>query len=63
MAERIAKRSPEKKVYLVAAETVTPVLLEVEQAQRFTVSDTEEKEIMTIEKAFARQNQTCLIRD
>jgi hypothetical protein len=63
IAERIAKRSPEKKVYLVAPDTITPVLLEVEQVQRFTVSDTEEKEIMTIEKAFARQNQVCLIRD
>jgi hypothetical protein len=64
LAERIAKRSPEKKIYLILAGTVTPVLLEVEQAKTFTVSETEEKEIFTIDKAFAKQKQvTCLIRD
>jgi hypothetical protein len=64
LAERIAKRSPEKKIYLISAGTVTPVLLEVEQGNTFTVSEVEEKEIFTIDKAFSKQKQVlCLIRD
>jgi hypothetical protein len=59
LAERIAKRRPECLVYLVEAKDISPILLEVDDAVRFKVTEKEEKEILTIPKMFAK----CLIKD
>ena len=59
LAERIAKRRPECLVYLVEAKDISPILLEVDDAPRFKVTEKEEKEILTIPKMFAK----CLIKD
>ena len=62
LAEKIAKRRPDCPVYLVSANTVSPVLLEVEEPARFVVTEKEEKELLTIPKMFARSTK-CLIED
>ena len=57
LAEKIAKRRPECPVYVVSATSVTPVLLDVDPV---TVTEKEEKDILTIPKMFSKQ---CLIND
>jgi hypothetical protein len=57
LAERIAKRRPECPVYVVSANSVTPVLLDVDPV---TITEKEEKDILTIPKMFSKQ---CLIND
>ena len=64
MAERISKKIKEScAVYIVSADSVNPVLLEVDYA----ISLKEEKEILTIPKMFSRQDnqkpEKCLIED
>lgn len=59
LAEKIAKRRPECLVYLVEANSISPILLEVDDTVRFKVTEKEEKEILTIPKMFAK----CLIKD
>jgi hypothetical protein len=51
LAERIAKRRPECRVYVVEAKSVSPVLLEVDQATRYMISDEVEQEILKPAKA------------
>ena len=68
LAERIAKKRPECPIYVVEANSVTPVLLEVDftQVSRTTITEKEEKDILTIPKMFAsshKKSQFCLIND
>ena len=46
LAERIAKRRPGCRVYVVEAKSVSPVLLEVDTATRYMISDEIEAEIL-----------------
>jgi len=57
LAERIAKRRPTARVYLVNANSVSPILLDVE----FNVTEKEEKDILTLPKMFSAKK--CLIED
>ena len=61
MAEKIAKRRPDCPVYVVAADSVSPVLLEVD----YSVSVKEEAAILTIPKMFGFNSvkARCLIED
>ena len=61
MAEKIAKRRPDCPVYVVAADSVSPVLLEVE----YSVTMKEEADILTIPKMFGLSSKKamCLIND
>jgi len=61
LAERIAKRRPDCPVYVVEATSVTPVLLEIDT--QFSVTDKEEKDILTIPKMFSTKAAKCLISD
>jgi len=54
LAERIARRRPKCPVYVVSATSVNPVLLDVD----FTITEKEEKDILTIPKMFSKP---CLI--
>ena len=60
-AEKIAKKYPNCPVYVVAASSVTPVLLDVEPESNIT--EKEEKEILTIPMMFAKNATKCLIND
>lgn len=61
-AERIAKRRPDCKIYVVEAKTVEPVILDVVQVNKIT--EKEEKDILTIPQMFAKSGQIkCLISD
>lgn len=46
LAERIAKRRPECRVYVVEAKSVSPVLLEVDRATRYMITEEVEQEIL-----------------
>ena len=66
LAERIAKKRPDCPIYVVEANSVTPVLLEVDYTSRYTVSEKDEKDILTIPKMFATSGnkaKKCLIND
>ena len=65
LAERIAKRKPSCPVYVVAANTVSPVLLEVEQAIHHTVSEKDEKEILTLPSMWisSKKETKCLLTE
>jgi Txe/YoeB family toxin of Txe-Axe toxin-antitoxin module len=65
LAERIAKRKAGSKVYAVSANSVSPVLLEIEQASHLTVGEKEEAEILTLPKMWSKSatNTQCLIDD
>jgi homoserine trans-succinylase len=63
LAEKIAKRRPDCPIYVVEASSVTPVLLEVDFTNKRSISDKDEKEILTIPKMFAKNSQKCLIND
>ena len=57
-AERSAKRRRDCKIYVVEAKTVEPVLLE----PQYTVTDKEEKDILTIPQMFSKAKK-CMISD
>jgi hypothetical protein len=65
LAERIAKRRPEMKVYVVESKGVSPTLLEVEAAARFNIKEDDEAAILTLPKMWASsaKSVTCLIKD
>jgi hypothetical protein len=65
LAERIAKRRPEMKVYVVESKGVTPILLEVEAAVRFNIKEEDEAAILTLPKMWASSAKSvkCLIED
>ena len=65
LAERIAKRKMGSKVYAVSANSVSPVLLEIEQASRYAIDDKEESDILTLPKMWSKSTTTtkCLIED
>ena len=65
LAERIAKRKMGSKVYAVSANSVSPVLLEIEQASRYTIDDKDESDILTLPKMWSKSTTTtkCLIED
>lgn len=65
LAERIAKRRPEMKVYVVESKGVSPILLEVEAAARFNIKEDDEVAILTLPKMWASsaKSVTCLIKD
>ena len=63
LAERIAKRKAGSKVYAVSANSVSPVLLEIEQASHLTVGEKEEAEILTLPKMWSNSDIKCLIDD
>lgn len=46
LAERIAKRRPECRVYIVESKSVSPVLLEIDKATRYMITDEIEQEIL-----------------
>ena len=58
LAERIAKRNPDKLIYVVEAKDVSPVLLEVEQVKPMFISDEVEEQILkqvnTLDKMWGR---------
>ena len=62
LAERIAKRRPDCPIYVVEAKSITPVLLEVDFTLRNSISEKEEKDILTLPKMFKKQIE-CLISD
>ena len=61
LAERIAKRRA-IPVYVVAAGGVSPVLLEVDREAHITVSEKDEKEILTLNTMWSKQTK-CLLTD
>lgn len=65
LAERIAKKNVSRSypVYVVNANSVSPVLLEVDQVQQYSVSENDEKEILTLPKLWSKNTQKCLILD
>ena len=65
LAERIAKKRPEMKVYVVESKGVTPTLLEVEATTRFHIKEEDEAAILTLPKMWASsaKSTTCLIKD
>jgi hypothetical protein len=65
LAERIAKRRPEMKVYVVESKGVTPILLEVEATTRFNIKEDDEAAILTLPKMWASsaKGTSCLIKD
>jgi len=66
LAERIAKKqskiTSDFRVYVVSANSVSPVLLEVDQVQQFSVSEKDEKDILTLPKLWSTKNK-CMITD
>jgi hypothetical protein len=51
------------KVYAVSANSVSPVLLEIEQASRYTIDDKDESDILTLPKMWSKSTTKCLIED
>lgn len=64
LAERIAKKysAPIRPVYVVQANSVSPVLLEVDREAHITVSEKDEKDILTLPAMWSKQTP-CLITD
>jgi hypothetical protein len=62
-AERIAKKRSDTRVYVVNANSISPILLEVDQVKEMSVSEKEEKEILTLPKLWAKNAEKCLILD
>jgi hypothetical protein len=59
-AEKIARRRSDCKIYVVEAKTVEPVVLDIQ----YSVTEKEEKDILTIPQMFAKVGQMkCLISD
>lgn len=65
LAERIIKRRPEMKVYVVESKGVTPILLEVEAKSQFHIKEEDETDILTLPKMWASSAKEvkCLIED
>ena len=67
LAERIAKKyatsSTPYSVYVVNANSITPVLLEVDRVKQYTISEKEETDILTLPKLWAKNAGKCLILD
>lgn len=63
LAERIAKKRPGVKVYVINSNSITPILLEVDETAQLTVSEKEERDILTLPKLWAKNNTKCLLRD
>jgi hypothetical protein len=64
LAERIAKkRGNSVPVYVVTATSVSPVLLEIDQVTHVTVTEDEEKAILTLPKMWLSKPTKCLIMD
>ena len=63
LAERIAKRRSAIPVYVVAANTVSPVLLEVDREAHINVSEKDEKEILTLNAMWSKQTKCLLVDD
>lgn len=51
LAERIAKKNADVRVYVVESKSVSPVLLQTDQESRFTIDEASEKEMLTNPKA------------
>ena len=62
-AERIARKRPNTSVYIVNANSVSPILLEVDEVAPMTVSEKEEKDILTLPQIWSKNTAKCLIRD
>jgi hypothetical protein len=62
-AERIAKKRPDTRVYVVNANSISPILLEVDQVKQMSISEKEEKDILTLPKLWAKNAGKCLILD
>jgi len=64
LAERIAKKRPSTvPVYVVQGNSVSPVLLEVDREAHITVSEKEEKDILTLPAMWKSKQTQCLITD
>jgi hypothetical protein len=64
LAERIVKkRGGSVPVYVVNAMSVSPVLLEIDQATQFAVTEDQEKAILTLPKMWSEKPTKCLIVD
>lgn len=62
LAERIAKKRTDARVYVVNSNSVSPILLEVDTTRQMSVSEKEEKEILTLPMLWGK-NTKCLIQD
>jgi hypothetical protein len=56
LAERIAKKNADVRVYVVESKSVSPVLLQADQESRFTINEASEKELLTNPKAGVNVN-------
>jgi hypothetical protein len=66
LAERIAKKHSHTSypVYLVNANSITPVLLEVDRVQQMGISEKDERDILTLPKLWSKNTQTkCMITE
>jgi hypothetical protein len=63
LAERIAKKNADVKVYVVESKSVSPLLLQTDQESRFTIDEASEKELLTIPKMWSTKPTKCLIED
>jgi hypothetical protein len=57
------KKRADVKVYIVNANSVTPILLEVDQTPQLSVSEKEERDILTLPKLWAKTTTKCMIQD
>lgn len=62
-AERIAKKRMDVKVYVVNSNSITPILLEVDEGAHLTVSEKEERDILILPKLWAKNTAKYMIRD
>ena len=46
LAERLTRRYSERSIYVVAANTITPTLLELEESSRYTISEDHEHALL-----------------
>jgi hypothetical protein len=66
LAERIAKKNADVRVYVVESKSISPVLLQADQERQFTIDEVSEKELLTLPKMWsstATKPTKCLIED
>jgi len=65
LAERIAKRRPDIKVYVVESKGLTPVLLQIDSVSHFQIKEKDEADILTLPKMWSSSAKSvkCLIQD
>jgi len=63
LATRIAKNRRDCRVYIVEAKSVSPELLEVDQATHITIDEKQEASILTLPGMWSSKATKCLITD